>query len=325
MSKSTIQVSFIGGGYIGNIGNGFYEKGVKILLKDILKDNEYLHSMNMPEFSFQQTKLGYKGSRMVYKQKIDVLVVAGMIINSTWWVKVNNKCGRMRHGEMLKKVLEINPKCKILFLGVGVSGNNDYSSFFLYLKDIINKYPNCLCPVITRDEVAYSLFLKNGYNAYNGICCAGYLYYKQFPDLVDKNNFNIISDEELARDLKNKNSNLYNKNTIVLKHQDMDRRIEGEFLVRSLDEFLILLSNTSYLITNRVHGYIPALVFKRPVKFMLGDNQLMNDRRKGVISRFPIIKKGDFDYLDENKLIDILNDQKNLVNKIFENIRNDLS
>lgn len=320
--RKNLQVSLIGGGYLPNIGNGFYEKGIKILMKNILQENEYMHSMNMGEFSCFEKELGYRGSAMVYKQKIDILIVAGMIVHNKWWYNPNRKAKKFTHGDMLEKVLEINPKCKIILLGVGVSKSCNGEIFFQRLNNVTKKYPNCLAPVITRDRFAYNLFIKHKYQAYDGICCASYLYYKKMPELQDRNKFNIISDDELGKTLKN--SKYYNENTIILQHGSMNQRRVGTFIVRSLDEFLILLSNTSYIITNRLHGYIPALVYKRPVKFMLSKGQKMNARRKGVLEKFPIKKENGFDILDEEKLEIILDKQKKFVEKIFNNLRKSL-
>ena len=103
----------------------------------------------------------------------------------------------------------------------------------------------------------------------------------------------------------------------------MDKRKIGTFWVRSLDEFLLLMANADYVITNRVHGYIPALMYNRPVKFDVRPNKL-DDRRIGVLEKFPIKKEGDFDKLDEEKMVILLENQKKHVEKIFDDIRKEI-
>ena len=82
-----IQVALIGGGYLGNIGNGFIEKGVKVALNQILNYRDCnIWSMNFGEFSRLHEKT--KSNHFVYdSQVIDVLIVAGMIMNNTFFAK----------------------------------------------------------------------------------------------------------------------------------------------------------------------------------------------------------------------------------------------
>ena len=327
-----------------NLGDKIILEGTKSLLHEVFADLnetyidlEVFEDWNSPIF-----------------QIADLCVISG-----TPWIW--DKCHQSKKYQRLDHLLRALPKkTKKVALGIGScfpwatnvldvyvyqkDDNGVYEITRLHTREHLHKIFSSFDLVTTRDHLAFNILRKLDIHAFDCICPAAHIeipqhFYKkesQEPLLVFLNPHDGVSHEscdkifmddfiQFEKWFKDK----YSPDVITMDSLDRDWCLgqgwEKVEWVREIPRFLEIVSQSSFVISGRVHATIPARLLGKRAYILPWDTRYLTAVRLGAI---PILTSSDLDWwmYDLGPQEDTLNKVKEVVtadrNFVLDKLRN---
>lgn len=321
--------------WITNIGNGFIDKGARVILEKAFPEAEIVEVSGFPDYTAGRKDDGWipdKVSNLIgwsnSGEKEDSYRRRAVNVSQYLDADLAVLPGCILYDHVLEKYFSTlsslsNRDIPILFLG---AGGGDYEpGTQRYVKKIIED----INPIglISRDSNAYSCYKNSVEHSFDGIDCAFFINEWYNPPNVDEN-FTMLTFDKIEEPTSTRRSN----NVVRTDHYPFEqphgniwqrvKKIRNQlpfykrdkfFVSDMLEDYLFFYSNADITHSDRIHACLPTLAYGNKAKFWfesprgaLFDRVLNKDISKQAVT------------LDQDRIESLKTEQVSEVRKIVE-------
>ncbi|MCT4616230.1 MAG: polysaccharide pyruvyl transferase family protein [Marinifilaceae bacterium] len=320
-----MKIGYIGGYWVTNIGNSFYDIGIMHLLKEIVGEDKVFMVPDLASL-FWNVKNNYEP---IVDLDLDLILFGGPVLGKFLFP----------YEQILKK---INPKVKIGFISAGCSDYTEEEK--LKVLDFLKCYMDRISFICTRDSKTYNLYKDSNFPVFDGVCGSMFLNDAVSVPKLNKDYFvfNFSYRTEPYIDIKSNNIEL-RKKSLFTKFQTSLQGFEivrtNHFLFTWIKYFLFnrpniyysdipygyfsIYKNAKTVFSDRVHTCAATLILGNKAMYIKGTKR-SHDGRNNLFKRIGVSEIYDkpvalnFEYInkEKEKMVNFLKVQLNKNNEL---------